>query len=103
MEHKKFAPHGEKCVYIGTGRKFGRRAFMGYSVITNRVYASVDCEFDDIYFPFRVCDQRVRGFLETKPDTEELSMFYDMPNSTIEQIIQSINSLDLPCNAGWGI
>ena len=103
VEHKKFAPHGEKCVYIGTGRKFGRWAFMGYSLRTNRVYASVDCEFDDIYFPFRVCDQRVRGFFDTEPNTKEFSMFYDMPHATIEQIIERINSSDVPCNTAWGI
>jgi hypothetical protein len=103
VEHRKLAPRGEKCVYIGTGRQFGRRAFMGYSPRTNRVYASVDCEFDDTYFPFRVCDQRVRGFFDTEPNTEELSMFYDMPNATIEQIIEKINSSDVPCNTAWGI
>ena len=76
---------------------------MGYSPRTNRVYASVDCEFDDTYFLFRVCDQRVQGFFHTEPNTEVLSMFYDMPNATIEQIIQRINSSDVPCNTAWSI
>jgi len=76
---------------------------MGYSPRTNRVYAGVDCEFDDTYFPFRVCDQRVRRFFDTEPNTEEVSMFYDMPNATIEQIIERINSLDVPCNTTCGI
>jgi len=103
VEHKKLALRGEKCVYIGTGRQFRRRAFMGYSPRTNRVHASVDCGFDDTYFLFRVCDQRVRGFFDTESNTEELSMFYDIPNATIEQIIERINSSDVPCNAAWGI
>ena len=30
-------------------------------------------------------------------------MFYDMPNATIEQIIERINSLDVPCNTTCGI
>jgi len=42
VEHKKLAPRGERCVYIGTGRQFGRRAFMGYSPRINRVCASVE-------------------------------------------------------------
>jgi len=42
VEPKKLAPRGERCVYIGTGRQFGRRASMGYSPRTNRVYASVE-------------------------------------------------------------
>jgi len=73
---KKLAPQEEKCVYIGTGHQVGRRAFIRYSPRINRVYASVDCKFDDTYFPFQVCDQRVRGLFDTEPNTEELSMFY---------------------------
>jgi hypothetical protein len=40
VEHGKLAPRGEEAVYIGTGMAFGRRAFLGYSSRTNRVYAS---------------------------------------------------------------
>jgi len=68
-----------------------------------RVYASVDCKFDDTYFPFRVCDQSVQGFFDAEPTTEKLTMFYDVSNATIEQIIQRINSLDVPCNTAWDI
>ena len=50
-----------------------------------------------------MCDQRVRRFFDTEPNTEEVSMFYDMPNATIEQIIERINSLDVPCNTTCGI
>ena len=53
---------------IGTGLKFGRKAFI------------------DIYFPCRVCDQRVREYFDTEPNTEELKPFCDMPNATIEKI-----------------
>ena len=31
LEHRKLAPWGEKSVYLGTGKQFGRRAFMYYS------------------------------------------------------------------------
>ena len=45
-----------------------------------------------------MCDQRVQGFFDTEPNTKELSMFYDMLNSTIEQTIERIISSDVPCN-----
>jgi len=38
-----------------------------YDPRTDRVYTSVDCEFDDTYLPFRVYNQRVRGFFDTEP------------------------------------
>ena len=59
------------------------------------MYASVDCKFDNTYFPFRVCDQRVRGFFDTEPNTKELSMLYD--------ILDRINSSDVPCKPAWCI
>jgi len=101
VEHKTLAPRGGKCVCIGTGRQFGRRAFMGYSPRTNRMYASVDCKFDDTYFPFRVCDQRVRGLFDTEPNTEELSIFYDMPNAMIQQIIERIHRYAVQHRVPW--
>jgi len=88
---------------IGTGLQFGRKAFIEYSLRTNRVYASVDYEFNESYFPCRVCDQRVREYFDTEPNTEELKPFYDMPNAKIEKISERINSSYVPCNTAWGI
>jgi len=51
VEHRKMAPRGERGVYLGTGKQFGRRAFMCYSARLNRVFASVDCEVD-VTFPY---------------------------------------------------
>jgi len=45
----------------------------------------------------------VQGFFDAEPTTEKLTMFYDVSNATIEQIIQRINSLDVPCNTAWDI
>ena len=63
----------------------------------------VDCQFDTTLLPFRVADQRQRGFYDQSPLAEELSMFYDMPNATIDDIIERINSESIPCNTSWGL
>jgi len=101
LEHGKLAPRGEKGVCVDIRTHFGRRAFICYSARAYRVYASVDCKFDTTLFqvPFRVADQRQRGFYDQEP----LSMFYDMPNATIDDIINRINSESIPCNTTWGI
>jgi len=57
VEHGKLAPLGEKGVYLGTGKQFGRRAFMCYSARLNRVFASVDCEFDATFFPYKLAGE----------------------------------------------
>jgi len=103
VEHGKLAPRGEKGVCVGIGTHFGRRVFICYSARTNRVYASVDCKFDTSLFPFQVADQRQREFYDQEPHTEELSMFNDMPNATIDDIIHRINSESIPCNTTWAI
>jgi len=74
---------------------------MCYSARANQVYASVDCKFDTTLFPFRVADQRQRGFYDREPLTEELSMLYDMPNAMIDDIIDRMNSESIPCNTTW--
>jgi len=103
VEHGKLAPRGEKGVYLGTGKQFGRRAFMCYSARLNRVFASVDCEFDATFFPYKLSDQRQRGYYDTELRTEELSMFHDMPNATQQDFIERLNSERVPCNTTWGL
>ena len=102
VEHEKLAPQGEKRVCVNIGTHFGRRAFICYSARANRVYARVDCKFDTTLFQFRVADQRQRRYYNQEHPTEELSMFYDMPNATIEDIISQINSAN-SVNTTWGI
>ena len=53
VEHNKLAPLGELGMYLGVGTSHGRRAFIIYSPQTSRVYATVDAQFDETYFPFR--------------------------------------------------
>ena len=96
VEHSKLAPRGEKCVYIGTGQTFGRRAYLAYSPRLNRVFATVDVQFDETYFPFRLVDQRVLGWHSKQPQLEQLSLFHDLPHPTIPQLIQRINGAHVP-------
>ena len=96
VEHSKLAPRGEKCVYIGTGKAFGRRAYLAFSPRLNRVFATVDAQFDETYFPFRLVDQRVFGHHSKQPKLEQLSLFHDLPHPTIDQLVQRINAAHVP-------
>jgi len=96
VEHRKLAPRGEKGVYLGTGKQFGGRAFMCYSARLNQVFASVDCEFDAMFFPYKLSDQRQRGCFDTEVRKEELSMLHDMPNATQQNFIERSNSERVP-------
>jgi len=58
VERRKLAQRGEKGVILCTDQQFGRRAFMCYSARLNRIFASVDCEFDATFFPYKLSDQR---------------------------------------------
>ena len=96
VEHTKLAPRGEKCVYIGTGQTWGRRAYLAFSPRLNRVFATVDAQFDETYFPFRLVDQRAHGMHSRHAKLEQLSLFHDLPNPTIEQLVERINSASVP-------
>ena len=96
VEHSKLAPRGEKCVYIGTGQTFGRRAYLAFRPRLNRVFATVDAQFDECYFPFRLVDQRVYGQHSKRAKLEQLSLFHDLPHPTIEQLVTRINSAHVP-------
>ena len=52
---------------------FGRRAYLGFCADDNRVYASIDCQFDETFFPYRTHDQRVHGYYDQEPETEQLA------------------------------
>jgi len=69
---------------------------MCYSARLSRVFASVDCEFDATFFPYKLSDQRQRGYYDTEVRTEELEMFHDMPNATQQDFIESLNSEECP-------
>ena len=103
VEHRKLAPRGEKGVYLGTGKQFGQRAFMCYSARLNRIFASVDCEFDAAFFPYKLSDQRQRVYYDMEVRTEEVSMFHDMPNASQQDFIERLNSERVPSDATWGL
>jgi hypothetical protein len=64
VKHRKLAPRGEKCVYLGCGNAFGRRAFIACSPRLNQVFCTIYAEFDETFFPFRTVDQRVYGLAD---------------------------------------
>ena len=80
FEHRKLAPRGVRCVYAGIGMHFGRQAYLGCCADDNRVYASIDCQF-----------QHVHGYYDKEPETEQLARHYDMPNTTIAELQERIN------------
>jgi len=102
VEHRKLAPREENCVYLGRDKQFGRRAFMCYSARLSRVFASVDCEFDATFFPYKLSDQRQREHYDTEVRMEELSMFHGMPNATQQDFIERLNGERVPSDATWG-
>jgi len=67
------------------------------------VIASVDCEFDATFFPYKLSDQRQRGYCDMEVRTEELSMFHDMPNATQQDFIERLKSERVPSDATWGL
>ena len=101
VEHGKLAPRGEEAVYIGTGMAFGRRAFLGYSSRTNRVYASTDCVFDEQLFPYRLVDQRVYGYNSSVPRLEQQVLYNDMPDATISDLAHQLQLKAVPHNTTW--
>merc|ERR1719506_694705 len=56
----------------------------------------MDAQFDECYFPFRLVDQREHGHIAPQPKLDQLSLFHDLPNPTIEQLIERINSTPVP-------
>ena len=53
VTHRKISPRGLPCVYLGTGNSFGRKCFLAYCPDNHRVYATVDCQFDETNYPYR--------------------------------------------------
>ena len=53
VNHRKITARGIACVYLGTGVAFGRKCFLAYSPAINRVFATVDCQCDETYYPYR--------------------------------------------------
>ena len=103
VEHHKLAPRGEKCVYLGCGMAFGRRAFIAYSPRLNRIFCTIHAQFDETHFPFRPCDQRVRGYLDNDAQLESLSLFHDMPNATMDELRERIANTNVPCDTEWSL
>ena len=102
VEHSKLAPRGEKCIYLGVGTTHGRRAFIGYSARLNRVYATVEAKFDETHFPMRTTNQRVYGrHHQAHVDIDQLSLYHDMPNPTVAEIVERLNSTNVPHNTHW--
>ena len=103
VEHRKLAPRGEKCLYLGTGNAYGRRCFIGYSPRLHRVYCTLHATFDETLFPMRTVDQRARGYADNEPLLETLSLYHDMPNATIEDLAARIQNQNVPCNTEWSL
>jgi hypothetical protein len=103
VEHHKLAPRGEKCVYLGCGNAYGRRAYIAYSPRLHRVFSTIHAEFDETFFPFRTVDQRVRGRNDNAAQLETLSLYHDMPNDTITDITERIKSNSVPCTTEWSL
>ena len=45
-------------MYLGTGVAFGRKCFLAYSPWVNRVFATVNGQFDEAYYPHRPSGHR---------------------------------------------
>jgi hypothetical protein len=101
VEHHKLAPRGEKCVYLGCGNAYGRRAYIAYSPHLHRVFSTIHAQFDESFFPFRTVDQRVRGRNDNTAQLETLSLYHDMLNATISDITERIKSNSVPCKTEW--
>jgi hypothetical protein len=101
VEHGKLALRGEEAVNIGTGMAFDRRAFLGYSSRTNRVYASTDCVFDEHLFPYRLVDQRVYGYNNSVPRLDQQVLYNDIPDVTIADLTQQLQLKAVPHNTTW--
>jgi len=57
---------------------------------------AVPLEITPTYFLFRLVDQRVHGMHSRHTKLEQLSLFHDLPNPTIEQLVERINSAVVP-------
>ena len=82
---------------------FGRRAFIAYSPRLNRIFCTIHAQFDETHFPFRPCDQRVRGYLDNDAQLESLSLFHDMPNATMDELRERIANTNVPCDTEWSL
>jgi len=65
------------------------------------VFSTIHAEFDETLFPFRTVDQLVRGCNDNVAQLETLSLYHDMPNDTITDIIERIKSNSVPCTTEW--
>eukprot|EP00961_Rhodomonas_salina_P020700 278357-Rhodomonas_salina.1 len=67
IEHGKAAPHCESGVCVGNGLMLCHKCFFIYSALTNAVYASTDCTFDEMLFPARATDQCMYCYYDKQP------------------------------------
>jgi len=104
VEHTQLATQGELCVYLGIGKSHSCHAIIAYSPRTSRVYATIDVQFDETYFPFRMTNQRVyRQDYAPAIQLEQLSLFHDMPNPTVADIVERLQSTAVPCDTDWAL
>jgi hypothetical protein len=103
VQHHKLAPRGEKCVYLGCGFTYGRRAYIAYSPRLNRIFCTIHADFDETHFPYRTVDQRVYGYLDNNVQLETLSFYHDMPNATIQDLKERIAHTNVPCDTEWSL
>lgn len=92
-EHHKLAPRGEACVYVGLGHHRGQKGWLCYSPVTQRVYCTRHCVFDETFMPMRLHDQRILGYYDTTPRTRLVKQHF----GSLENAIKTADDLwDLP-------
>ena len=82
------------CIYLGTGVAFGRKCFLAYSPGINRVFATVECQFDETYYPYRpaghrryygIHDNRDDDFLvHTDADFDDLHVIHKLQSMPLD-------------------
>ena len=68
------------------------------------MYATIDAQFDETYFPFRTTNQRVYGQDYTPAlQLEQLSLYHDVPNPTVADIVEKLQSTAVLCDTDWAL
>ena len=98
ISHRKLAPRGLACVYVGTGMSFGRKCFLAYSPVEHKVYATVDCQFDETYFPY--CPVGTRRDYGIHDSHNHDYVLHPDCDPTDEHLIDSIRNVPIQ-SASW--
>eukprot|EP00961_Rhodomonas_salina_P233315 3153071-Rhodomonas_salina.1 len=64
VDHHKLAPRGECGVFVGLGMSHGRKRWLVYCPLLNKILASRNVTFDDTLYPLKESDQCVYGYYD---------------------------------------